>query len=71
MIGERRDALFSLDHGLATMFEDLHGSPDTDRYHESDDEDWYGPAQQRLCAQQTPIGWIGNRFSQPFDRIGP
>ena len=42
------------------MFENLNGGADAHRHHEGDDENRNGAAQERLSAEQAPIGRIGD-----------
>ena len=60
VIRHRCNALLSVEYCLPPMFEDLNGGADAYRHHESNDENRNGAAQERLGAQQAPIGRIGD-----------
>jgi hypothetical protein len=60
VIGHRCNALLGLEYRLPSMFENLNGGADAHRHHEGDDENRNGAAQERLSAEQAPIGRIGD-----------
>ena len=69
MIGQRLDGADGIENDLAAMFEHLHRGADADRQHEGDDQNRNGAPQQRLGGQKPPVGRLGDRLRQPFDRI--